>query len=199
MNRILQKAMALCLILPLAVSTVSGTRPSKDGDEGSEREDTDFGAYVQTVQSAYATEELRDLIEDDPPTPEPHKALDEHEPILQFSEDFVNQYSVKTYLGRYFVTGYDICLECCGKLDGITASGAMAEVGRTVAASKEIPFGTTLYIDGIGERVVEDRGGMVTENTLDVFCVDHHACYAITGWYDVYIVEGGETEWAIEE
>lgn len=64
-----------------------------------------------------------------------------------------------TYLGRYWITGYDICEECCGKTDGITASGAVAQVGRTIAAPREIPFGTTLYIEGIGERVVEDRGG----------------------------------------
>lgn len=29
----------------------------------------------------------------------------------------------RTYLGRYYVTGYDTCAACCGKTDGITASG----------------------------------------------------------------------------
>lgn len=94
---------------------------------------------------------------------------------------------VMTYLGSYWITGYDICLQCCGKLDGITASGAAATVGRTCAVNN-LPFGTVLYIDGIGERVVEDRGGMVG-NVVDVLCADHSACYAITGQYDVYIVE----------
>lgn len=141
----------------------------------------------------YAAAEVPDLAEVEPlPTPEPAEVLDEHEPNLQISEDFVNQEPVKTFLGRYYVTGYDICLECCGKLDGITASGAVAQVGRTVAAPEDIPFGTVLYIDGIGERVVEDRGGLVTGDKLDVLCTDHPACYAITGWYDVYIVGGQE-------
>lgn len=93
-----------------------------------------------------------------------------------------------TYIGQYRITGYDICIECCGKTDGITASGTVGVVGRTVAANN-FQFGTRLYIDGIGERVVEDRGGM-QENTLDVLCIDHAACYAITGYYDVYIIEG---------
>lgn len=91
-----------------------------------------------------------------------------------------------TCIGQYYVTGYDICVECCGKTDGITASGVLAEVGRTVAANN-MPFGTRLYIDGIGERVVEDRGGM-KDNVLDVLCNDHPECYAITGYYDVYII-----------
>jgi len=71
--------------------------------------------------------------------------------------------------------------------DGITASGAAAAVGRTVAMNG-VPFGTRLYIEGIGERVVEDRGGMSAQ-TIDVLCADHPACYAITGWYDVYWIE----------
>lgn len=94
------------------------------------------------------------------------------------------------YLGSYRITGYDTCVKCCGKDDAITASGTIAEVGRTCAASKDLPFGTVLYIDGIGYRTVEDRGGAINGNRIDVLCADHPACYAITGWYDVYIVEG---------
>lgn len=93
-----------------------------------------------------------------------------------------------TYLGRYKITGYDTCAKCCGKSDGITASGTQATVGRTCAAPKGIPFGTVLYIDGIGERIVEDRGGFA-ENVIDVLCENHPDCYAITGYYDVYVVE----------
>ena len=95
------------------------------------------------------------------------------------------------YLGCFKITGYDICVECCGKTDGITASGTQATLGRTCAAGPELPFGTVLYIDGIGERVVEDRGNGVTEGCLDILCKNHAECYAITGWYDVYIIEEG--------
>lgn len=99
-----------------------------------------------------------------------------------------------TYAGEYFATGYDICISCCGKTDGITASGAVATVGRT-CASNEFPFGTVLFIEGIGERVVEDRGGM-SSGVIDVLCEDHPACYAITGTYNVYVVERGESNGA---
>lgn len=94
----------------------------------------------------------------------------------------------RVYLGRWYVTGYDVCASCCGKTDGITASGTTATVGRTCAVNG-LAFGTRLFIDGLGERIVEDRGGMRAEH-VDVLCADHPACYAVTGWYEVYKIGG---------
>ncbi len=116
----------------------------------------------------------------------PHPSTQE-EPEEEVFDKEAQPRKVLEYIGTYYITGYDICMKCCGKTDGITASGAKAEVGRTVAASKDFPFGTVLYIEGIGERVVEDRG--VTGKTLDVLCNDHTECYAITGYYECYIVK----------
>ena len=99
----------------------------------------------------------------------------------------IKRYESYDYMGRYYITGYDACYSCCGKTDGITASGTKATVGRTVAM-KNVPFGTKIYIDGIGERVVEDRG--VSSGRVDVFCGNHSECYAITGYYDVFAVKG---------
>lgn len=91
-----------------------------------------------------------------------------------------------TPLGEYKVVGYDpYCTHCCPRGDGITASGVPATVGRTCAI-EGLPFGTKLYISGLGEYVVEDRG--VKGNVIDIACADHAACYAITGTYEVYIV-----------
>lgn len=92
------------------------------------------------------------------------------------------------YLGQFKITGYDTCAACCGKTDGITASGTMATVGRTCAASADLPFGTRLWIEGIGERIVEDRGGAIKGNRIDVLCANHPDSYAITGTYNVYII-----------
>ena len=122
--------------------------------------------------------------------------LPEDDPIIKRAqeiwwEDYYNpppSEPTKTYLGTSYITGYDICYECCGKIDGITASGAKATVGRTIAAPSNLPFGTRLYIDGIGERVVEDRGGSISGQRLDLLCNNHSECYAITGYYDVYII-----------
>lgn len=98
----------------------------------------------------------------------------------------VNNNGNLRYLGVYYITGYDTCARCCGKSDGITASGRIATVGRTVAMSG-FAFGTRIYIEGIGYRVVEDRG--VSAGKVDVLCGSHSECYAITGRYKVYIVE----------
>ena len=95
------------------------------------------------------------------------------------------------YIGRFKVYGYDNCVQCCGKTDGITSSGTKATAGRTIAAPARFDFGDKLYIDGIGERIVEDRGGL-GDNVLDAFCTNHNECYAVTGWYDVYRIEGGD-------
>lgn len=96
----------------------------------------------------------------------------------------------RIYLGRFYITGYDVCVACCGKTDGITASGAMATVGRTCAAPRSFSFGDRIYIEGLGERVVEDRGGAIKGSKIDVLCENHAQCYAITGWYDVYEIVG---------
>ena len=51
---------------------------------------------------------------------------------------------------------------------GITASGTQAVAGRTIAASADYPLGTQMIIEG-RTYVVEDRGGYITGNRLDVF------------------------------
>lgn len=93
-----------------------------------------------------------------------------------------------TYIGSMYVTGYDACAKCCGKTDGITASGTVAEVGRTVAMCRDYPFGTVIYIDGLGYYTVEDRG--VGKGCVDVFVNNHSEAFKITGHYDCWIVEG---------
>ena len=71
------------------------------------------------------------------------------------------------------VTAYCPCETCCGKwADGITASGLPA-VGKIAAASSTIPFGTVLDIPGYGVASVQDRGGAITGNRLDVLFATH--------------------------
>ena len=50
----------------------------------------------------------------------------------------------------------------------ITASGAPVVPGVTVAAGKELPFGTELYIKGIGKRIVQDRGSAIGRGCIDI-------------------------------
>jgi len=74
------------------------------------------------------------------------------------------------------VTAY---LATCQGCTGITANGtdvrstitfndsAFGNV-RIIAACRRFPFGTIIYISGIGNTVVLDRGGVVTGNVLDL-------------------------------
>ncbi|MBQ2937394.1 MAG: G5 domain-containing protein [Clostridia bacterium] len=73
---------------------------------------------------------------------------------------------------RYKVTAYCPCAKCCGKSNGITAAGTRATAGRTVAASSKFSFGTKLNING-HVYTVEDRGGAISGNKIDIFVNSH--------------------------
>ena len=97
----------------------------------------------------------------------------------------------KTSLGEFKTYGYDICMECCGKVNGITASGVKAVVGVTVATDwAAIPKGTVIEIEGIGTRVVQDNGPGIKGRILDVLVSNHAEAYKVTNTRKVWIVEG---------
>ena len=72
----------------------------------------------------------------------------------------------------YKITAYCPCSKCCGKTTGRTASGTTATAGRTVAASSKFAFGTKLNIGG-HVYTVEDRGGAINGNKIDIFVNTH--------------------------
>lgn len=65
---------------------------------------------------------------------------------------------------------------------GITASGARAKAWYTVAAGKSYPMGTIIYIPYFKDKpnggwfVVQDRGGAIKDNKLDVFMNTYNEC-----------------------
>lgn len=66
-------------------------------------------------------------------------------------------------------SAYTAAADECGKSDGITASGLKVEANRTLACPKELPFGTKLRIEGMGEFRCEDRGGAIKGNKIDIY------------------------------
>jgi 3D (Asp-Asp-Asp) domain-containing protein len=91
------------------------------------------------------------------------------------------------------VTGYCSCGACTGwkrdwrlrpvvssgpskgkpKRIGITASGTRARPGTIAADTRRYPFGTIVYVPGYGYGRVEDRGGAIRGNKLDVYFRRH--------------------------
>ncbi len=94
---------------------------------------------------------------------------------------------------RMEVTAYCPCGSCCGwtrnwwgrpvyaygpqrgqrKQVGVTASGTRARPGTLAADTRRFPFGTIMEIPGYGYGRVEDRGGAIQGNRLDVYFRSH--------------------------
>lgn len=89
----------------------------------------------------------------------------------------------RTYLGNYMITAYTWTGNPC-------ANGEYPTDGNTVACNA-LPFGTLLYIDGVGYRVVEDRGPEYLGNEwLDIYMDSEWDCIQWGVEYrDVWIVE----------
>lgn len=78
-------------------------------------------------------------------------------------------------------SAYCSCAKCCGKTNGITASGAKATAWYTVAAGQGYKIGTVIYIPALKDKpnggwfVVQDRGGAISNSKLDVYMGSHSA------------------------
>lgn len=74
------------------------------------------------------------------------------------------------YLGTFEMTAYEWTGNPC-------ANGNYPEVGYTVACNS-LPLGTQVYIEGVGYRVVEDRGAeWHGSNWMDLYLGDVGSCY----------------------
>jgi len=82
-------------------------------------------------------------------------------------------------------TGYCPCSKCCGAYSGgQTASGKKAQAYHTIAASSSYSFGTKVYLPYFkdssngGIFYVEDRGGAINGNKIDVYFATHSEALA---------------------
>lgn len=117
-------------------------------------------------------------------TAEEQRAISRYE--IQYKGDSeVEPADTLKYYGNCRITFYCPCAKCCGKDDGITASGAPAQVNHTVA-NGSLPFGARVQIDGV-TYTVEDRG--VGSDQFDIFVAGHQEAYDRGLYYtDVYLV-----------
>lgn len=73
----------------------------------------------------------------------------------------------RTLLGTYELTAYEWTGNPC-------SNGNYPTEGYTVACNS-LALGTRIYIEGYGEYVVEDRGGMAG-NVIDIYMGDYDSC-----------------------
>lgn len=78
-----------------------------------------------------------------------------------------------TMIVTAYTAGYESTQKRKGEAGyGQTASGAYVKEGRTLACPPSMPFGTIVDIEGIGQRVCEDRGSAIVEGHLDLYIAD---------------------------
>ena len=115
---------------------------------------------------------------------------------MEAGEDLTQEGLKMKYAGEFEISYYTAGPESTGKYPGhsaygITSSGTTVEEGRTIAADWDVLApGTVVYIVGIGERIVEDKGGLIVDKCIDVYVEDVDA--ALQGgrhMADVWIVE----------
>ena len=101
-------------------------------------------------------------------------------PCEEVNTEEVNTEPEPISLGNFKITYYCACEICCGswannRPNGIvyTASGAVAEAGKTIAVDPDlIPYGTEVIIDG-HTYTAQDCGGAIQGYRIDIYCDSH--------------------------
>lgn len=79
-------------------------------------------------------------------------------------------------LGEFKITAYCGGSCCNGKWAGRTSTGVTPIEGITIAVAPWIiPYGTDVYIEGVGHRVAQDTGGFANRNDhqIDLYFSSH--------------------------
>lgn len=80
-----------------------------------------------------------------------------------------NPFDSMDYMGEWHITAYAYTGSPC-------ANGEYPEAGRTVACNS-LPFGSQVYIDGVGFRTVTDRGpDSMGDAWIDLYLGDYAEC-----------------------
>jgi 3D (Asp-Asp-Asp) domain-containing protein len=120
------------------------------------------------------------------------KAIEELETTSESKTQIEEPIQQTVNLGKYKLTAYCACVKCCGKTDGITASGVRATEGVTIAADTTRPFGTKVLIDG-HEYTVQDRGGAIKGNRIDIYFDSHQDALEFGVQHkEIFIMKEGE-------
>ncbi len=92
-------------------------------------------------------------------------ALEARELDLESQQYQVQMMNITMYapLSAGAVGGFDFSGD-----PSLSASGEKVVPGKTAAAGPNIPFGTRIYVEGLGWRTVNDRGSAIGPNDIDL-------------------------------
>lgn len=152
--------------VPIVIDFIEVTRPTEPSEHVEHVENT------EEIEKVPAKNEAKTEIETQPQSEDETESIEETEPIEEPESELESEPELKS-LGRFKLTAYCACSKCCGKSDGITASGTKAKQGRTIAVDpKLISYGTKVVING-RTYIAEDCGGSIKQNRIDVFFNSH--------------------------
>lgn len=120
--------------------------------------------------------------------------------IVPITEPVKKEEPENEYLGKWRITAYCSCEKCCGEWaknrpNGIVVGAAGVELKAGVSVASPLPLGTRVYIEGIGEYVVQDRtASWVAEKynneIIDIYFDNHEAaCDFGLQYLDIYKIE----------
>jgi len=108
------------------------------------------------------------------------------EVVAQYADDLADELKIRNRLDEELLVEYAGVFQCtayctekhqhiCGTGTGITASGQPIQADVTVAADQTLlPYGTAIYIEDVGIRIVQDKGAGVQGNHIDVAVSGSH-------------------------
>lgn len=119
------------------------------------------------------------------------------EPILTISETETTEKIPEEskngqYLGRWYITGYTA--EEGFYYGKTTASGVGCKPGICAMNNGQretlgINWGDSVYVEGHGVYRVQDCTAEYIYNTIDIWCYTNEEAFALTGYYEVWILE----------
>lgn len=116
-------------------------------------------AYIEPVEDVEETSEIEEN--------------EEVEETTDFDDEM-------TLLGNLKITGYV-------STGNHTANGDYPYIGGVaMSEAYDLPYGTTVYIEGMGYYTLNDTG--CAYGVVDVFCGSEEECYNLTSYLNVYVV-----------
>ena len=148
---------------------------------------------INNSDIAYADEKINNV---DTSTIYETKVVEIYEEVEKHIEKDV---CIMQKIGDFKLTAYCSCTKCCEKWGGspegkIGAWGIGAYDGITFAVDPTvIPYGTKIYIEGVGVGIASDCGGAIKNARIDVYFDNHEEALQFgTGdgvTHSVYIIE----------